>query len=79
MTKGEMIAAMDGLPDDTVVVWHDQTDSARWTFLDVDVAVEKLVRAKTRLRGSDEEVTYWERLTDVRDYEVGPVPVVVLS
>jgi hypothetical protein len=79
MTKGEMIVAMDGLPDDTEIVWHDQTDSARWTFLDVDVAVENLVRVKTKLRGSGEEVTYWERPTDVRQYESGPVPVIVLS
>lgn len=88
MTKDELTAVWDGLPGNTELVWHDQTDSARWTFVDIDVEVENLVSVKTTLRGSGKEVVYWERPKDVERFERrtgweiigdGPVPVIVLS
>ena len=86
MTKGELIERMQGLPDDTEVVWEDQSAEAHWTFLDMEVDVELLVRVEVVEGEPDAGHQWWERRLALFGYEdkdrvrvVRMRPVVVLS
>jgi hypothetical protein len=86
LTKGELIERMKGLPDDTEIVWEDSSDGAHWTFLDMDVEVELLVRVEVAERHADAGFQFWERRSALAKYErpqrvrvVCMKPVVVLG
>lgn len=86
MTKGELIERMQGLPDDTEIVWEDNSAEAHWTFRDMDVEVELLWRVEAMEGRRDAGRQWWERQSALRGYEdqgrvrvVRMKPVVVLG
>ena len=88
MTKDEIDAVIGSLPGSTAAVWHDQSDSAHWDFLDIDVRVENLVLVRRTNASSGEKFTQWVKPESAQWYEQDrdsevitrePVPVIVFS
>lgn len=68
MTKGELLERIQGLPDDTEIIWEDLSDAAHWTFLDTSVEVELLARVEVVEGDIDAGHQWWERLSTLRGY-----------
>ena len=88
ITKGEMVALLDGLPDTTEVVFEDRSAEAHWTFRGVTGKVEDLVLVETTFDGEGVKSIEWERPESIAEYERKTgwkiisdvvVPVVVLT
>jgi len=69
MTKDELIAAMDGLPGDTEVVWNDRSDDAWWTFTKVFIEVEDLARVAYTEEALGFGRSFWERPSTMERWE----------